>query len=155
MKLLVLAQRATDNPAWAALRDSLRKEGDFAANRGMGKFWVVLAAIVVITVIVSTVMRLRPVRSRVLGVPPRRLFQQAAKSVGISRLNRFLLLRAAYASRLEHPTVMLITPQLMETHAGEWADHFPIASLRRFLRSRVNQVAATLFGPAGAPPNSA
>lgn len=155
MNLTLLAQQAAQNPAWAALRDSLRKEGDFAASRGMGKFWLVLGAAVVIVVIVSTFMRLRPVRSRVLGVPPRRLFQQAAKSLGIGRLNRFLLLRAAYASRLEHPTVMLITPQLMETHAGDWADHFPITSLRRFLRSRVNQVAAALFGPADAPPKSA
>lgn len=146
MKLLLLAQQAVENPAWAALRDSMRKEGDFARPSHMGTLLLIVLGGVLLAVIVETVRRLGPLRGRVLGMPSRRLFQQTARSVGIGRLDRFLLLRAACASRLEHPTVMLMTPQLMEAHAGEWADQFPITSLRRFLRARVNQVAAGLFG---------
>ena len=146
MNLLLLAQQANNNPGWAALRDSMRKEGQYTGQGHMRLFWMVLGGLALLAVVISVMKNLRPVRTRVLAAPPRRLFQQAAKSLGIGALNRFLLLRAAYASRLEHPTVMLITPELMESHAGEWADHFPITSLRRFLRSRVNQVSAALFG---------
>lgn len=146
MQLLMLAQQAGGNPAWSALRDSMRKEGDFAREGGMGAFLVIVLGSIALAVVVETVRRLQPMKGRALGVPPRRLFQQAAKSLGIGRFNRFLLLRAAYAGRLEHPTVMLITPQLMERHAGEWADQFPITSLRGYLRTRVNQVATALFG---------
>lgn len=145
MNLLLLAQQAVDNPAFAALRDSMRKEGEYARINHMGSFWTVVGIATVLALVISAVARLRPLQSRALAVPPRRLFLQAAKSLGIGRLNRFLLFRAACASRLEHPTVMLITPHLFETHAGEWADHFPIASLRRFLRNRVNQVKAGVF----------
>ena len=152
MQLLMLAQQAVDHQTWAALRDSLRKEGEFAREGGMGAFLVIVLGSIALAVVVETVRRLQPMKGRAVGLPPRRLFQQAAKSLGIGRVNRFLLLRAAYAGRLEHPTVMFITPQLMERHAGEWADQFPIASLRRFLRARVNQVATALFGKSGATP---
>lgn len=145
MKLLLLAQQAVENPTWTALRDSMRKEGDYARPSHMGSLWLIILGGALLAVIVETVRRLGPLRGRVLSAPPRRLFQHAARSVGISRLDRFLLLRAAGAGRLEHPTVMLITPELFETHAGEWADQFPIKTIRRYLRGRVNLVKSSLF----------
>lgn len=145
MRLFLLAQQAVENPTWAALRDSLRKEGDFARPSHMGSLWLIILGGALLAVVVETVRRLGPLRTRALGLPSRRLFQQAARSVGIGRFDRFLLLRAAYSSRLQHPTVMLITPQLFETHAGEWADQFPIKTLRRYLRGRVNHAKSYVF----------
>ena len=146
MSTLLLAQQAVENPTWAALRDSMRKEGQFADHGGMaGLGWVVAGAALAV-LLAWAVQRLRPTKHKVLGAPPKRLFLQAAKSLGIGYINRIVLLRAAYASRLDHPTLMLLTPHLMEEHAGEWADRFPVWSLRRTLRARINQMSRDIFG---------
>jgi len=146
MGLMLLAQTAGTDASLAALRASMRKEGAFADRgqiEGIGTaLLIALAAIIVIWL----VYKLRPVRNSSVGAPPKRLFVQAAKSLGVGFINRCILLRAAYSSRLEHPIVLFLTPQLMEQHAGEWADRFPVWSLRGTLRARVDQMQRDIFG---------
>jgi len=146
MNLLLLAQQVGTDASLAALRDSLRKKGDFADRGQIAGIGFIAAIAIAAIVLIWAVYKLRPAKRTIVGAPPKRLFVQAAKSLGIGFIDRLILLRAACAAGIDHPVMLFLTRELMEQHAGNWADEFPVWSLRSTIRRRVDQIQQQIFG---------
>jgi hypothetical protein len=77
---------------------------------------------------------------------PRRLFNQALKSLGIGLPDRIMMRMIARKARIPQPTVMLLSPALLQRHAATWLNSITIPMLRRRARARLRTVAARAFG---------
>ncbi len=76
---------------------------------------------------------------------PAKLFSCALKKLGASLTDRILLRLAARNSGLQHPTLILFSPELFERYAGMWADSIAVKPLRDYTRERFNLLAETAF----------
>lgn len=76
---------------------------------------------------------------------PAKLFSCALKKLGASLTDRILLRVAARSSGLQHPTLILFSPELFERYAGMWADSITVKPLREYARKRINILAEMAF----------
>ena len=80
------------------------------------------------------------------GSRPRRLFNKALKSLGVSLPDRVMMRMIARKARIPQPSVMLFSPALLQRHSAAWIDSIGVPMIRRRARARLKVVAARAFG---------
>lgn len=134
---------------WEAVRDHLDKGGSPYAP---------LVAVLVILALAAVLCLLNRVQQRGSKQSktddPKRLFRDVLRTLDLSIMQRDLLRRMAADLRPEHPTVMLLTPELFAEHADRWQKEVEargqsVAGLSDSLAS----LAAALFGQDPQPPD--
>ncbi len=118
--------------------------------------------VAVVIAIIATFLVARAIWRRKSGVGgpsrPFRLFTHALKKLGVRLPDRILLRMAARQCGLRHPVIILFSPELLERHAGDWADSISLKPLQAHARRRVDalaEVAFTTEPAADAPANDA
>ncbi len=76
---------------------------------------------------------------------PMRLFSQAMRRLGIGWPDRLLMRVIVRRARLPHPTVLLLSPPMLERHAVRWADSLSITPLRNHVRGRLKAISQKAF----------
>lgn len=80
-----------------------------------------------------------------VGTHPMRLFARGLKVLGIGIVDRLVLEVVARRCGVPHPAAMLVSPTLLESHAGQWADGLTPTAVSRFVRSRVDVLRDAAF----------
>jgi hypothetical protein len=106
----------------------------------------VTAVVAVILLLALLHQRRQRAEASPLAGRPMRLFSQALKHLDVSLADRLLMRFVARKSQLPHPTVMLLSPALLERYTATCVDALPLSTLRRHLRTRLKTVAAKAFG---------
>lgn len=86
----------------------------------------------------------RPVAAR----NPRRFFSTMLRQLGASYTDRLLMHQAAHHAQLAQPAMMLLSPELFQRYALDWADLLRLRFFRLRVRARFEAIAARAFNPA-------
>jgi hypothetical protein len=127
-----------------AFRNTLEREGD-APSPLATALVVVLTLLSICLVLYFIAQRSRPAGAEVRRRPPLRFFTHLLRQLGLSWSDRQLLRRAAIHGGLPQPAILLLSPELLERHAGRWADSLPFKSMRRRARRRLAAIEARAF----------
>ncbi|MFH1416676.1 MAG: hypothetical protein ABII12_00095 [Planctomycetota bacterium] len=77
---------------------------------------------------------------------PSKLFTVSLKQMGVSFSDRILMRIIASKTGLKHPTLMLLSPELLERHAGGFVDEIGERNpLREYARTRLDGIASKAF----------
>ncbi len=83
---------------------------------------------------------------------PSRLLSLSLKQMGISFADRVLMRIIANKIGLKHPTIMLMSPDLLERHAGGFLDEIGERNpLRDYARTRLGEIAKQAFAEPAPP----
>jgi len=74
---------------------------------------------------------------------PRRLFHEVLRCLPVNVPQRDLLRRMARELRLDHPTVLVLSPRLLRTHANRWMSAERRAN--ETTRQRLDELSRALF----------
>jgi hypothetical protein len=116
----------------------------FAGGGSTSAFVVVLlliAATFLLLAVIAVIAR-RWRRRRVYS--PRGLFLQSLRELALTVPQRELLRRIARELRLEHPTILLLSPTIFVEHANAWMSTTRNANLAT--RDRLSALARAIFG---------
>jgi len=116
----------------------------FAAGGSVSEFILVLTTILVMMVILYAVMRHGVRRRQGVLNHQRKLFDQLIRSQDLGVGHRDMLRRIARDLRLEHPTVLLLSPQLLRIHANQWMSATQVVSDSQ--RLQIDELSTHLFG---------
>lgn len=145
-KLLLLADTGSDSAR--KLQDAFRNQrpGEVSPFETTAQFLIVLVLVMaaLFIVIKLTQRRSMPAAAR----NPRRFFSQMLKKLGAGWLDRIILHRVARHAGIAHPAMMLISPELLEKHAGSWADRISVPFIRDSIRQRITRIANRAFASA-------
>jgi len=76
---------------------------------------------------------------------PHRLFGKLLRELGLPFSDRFLLRRIARHARLDNPSLILLSPQLMARYAHRWAGLIAADGLKRRGLSKTDAICRRLF----------
>ncbi len=103
---------------------------------------IVLAALILVAKIIKR--NSRPVAAR----NPRRFFSSMLRRLGASYTDRLLMHQAAHHAQLAQPAMLLLSPELFQRYALDWADQLRFGFFRRRVRARFEAIADRAFAPA-------
>ncbi len=127
-----------------AFRNSLdRGQGEYSALVTAGYFIAGLFAVSLIAYLL--VRRTQRSEGERTARPPLRFFGTLLAQLGVSWPDRFLLRLVARNAGLPNPSVMLLSPDILERHAGEWVDGLGVPFVRSYLRNRLDQLRLKAF----------
>lgn len=142
-----LAQQDHSNPAHR-LREAFRnyranpEESPFASLQSL---LVVMGIVLLVLFAATRIIRQksRPVAAR----NPRRLFSTLLQQLGATYTDRLLMHQAAHHAQLAQPAMMLLSPELFQRYAINWADQLRIGFFRQRVHARFEAIAARAFAP--------
>ena len=121
----------------------------FSAGGSTEGFIVVLLSMAALFVLLYVLSRtLRRWRFRQTD-NPRKLFHEVIRNLPLTIPQRELLRRMARDLGLDHPAVMLLSPQIFRTHANQWMAASRNANAAT--RDRLLTLSGSLFGPHATP----
>lgn len=119
------------------------------ANTAPPDWGTIAVLITVLAAVIFALVLTRRIRQRQSGElfakRPYKLFAYALRELGVRYSDRVLARMAARSCGLRQPTVMLFSPDLMESTIGHWANSLALGPLRRHARERFNVIAAKAF----------
>jgi hypothetical protein len=95
--------------------------GHFARGGRWSELIAVLLALAGCVLLLALVYRVHHAARRREPNHPSRLFRSLSRGLGLSARQRRILRRMAADLGLEHPAVMLLSPQLFREHSAAWA----------------------------------
>lgn len=112
----------------------------------VGNLLLILGIILMVLVVAAKIVKRnsRPVAAR----NPRRFFSTMLRQLGASYTDRLLMHHAAQHAQLAQPAMMLLSPELFQRYALDWADRLRIRFFRQRVRARFEAIAARAFNPA-------
>ncbi len=118
-------------------------EGEPSEIRQVLGFFIMVAAVIVAMFVVRAIWKHKTDKG--VGRKPSKLFAYALKQLGLRLSDRLLLRYAARNCDLQHPAIMLMSPQLLERSAGRWADSITVKPIREHARRRIAVLAEKAF----------
>lgn len=87
-------------------------------------------------------------RAAPVGRQPGRLFRATLRELDLAWSDRIVLMFVARSAGLRHPTVMLLSPVLLERYVRAWSKRVSIPGVRVAAWRRMSNVSVRLFGEA-------
>lgn len=115
----------------------------FAAGGSIADFVLALTGLLVAFAILYGLMRWKMQRSKGVIYSPRKMFDKSLRAVSIRVDQRDMLRRIARDLRLDHPTVLLLSPQLLTLYGNQWMS--ATKSVSETQRQQLDDLSATLF----------
>ncbi|GJQ27180.1 MAG: hypothetical protein HBSAPP02_22120 [Phycisphaerae bacterium] len=117
-----------------------------SAFSSVGNLLLILGIILAVLVVAARIVRQnnQPVAAR----KPRRFFSYMLKQLGATYTDRLLMHQAAHHAQLAQPAMMLLSPELFQRYALNWADQLRLRFFRQRVRARFETIAARAFAPA-------
>lgn len=117
-----------------------------SAFSSVGNLLLILGIVLAVIIVVGEIVKRnsRPVAAR----NPRRFFSTMLRQLGATYTDRLLMHYAAQHAQLAQPAMMLLSPELFQRYALDWADHLRIRFFRQRVRARFETIAARAFKPA-------
>lgn len=125
----------------------------FATGGSTGRFAAVLAAIAALFLVMVLIAWLIQRRRQKRVYNPKALFQDVLRQLPLTVPQRDLLRRLARDLRLEHPTVLLLSPQLFLESANAWMELARRANPAT--RAQLDDLARAIFAESTASPVAA
>ncbi|QDV91709.1 hypothetical protein RAS2_28130 [Phycisphaerae bacterium RAS2] len=112
----------------------------------VGNLLLILGIVLAVLIVVAKIVRRnsRPVAAR----NPRRFFSTTLKRLGATYTDRLLMHQAAHQAQLAQPAMMLLSPELFQRYALDWADQLRLGFFRRRVRARFQAIADRAFAAA-------
>lgn len=90
-------------------------------------------------------------RAEPVARQPYRLFRRTMAASGLGLVDRMLLRMIVRANALPHPTILLLSPQLLEECGRVWAGRVRLPPVRSAAWQRLSEIARNLYGQPLAP----
>jgi hypothetical protein len=141
---LILAQVSTAAGESIAPIDRLHGIRDrFATGGSIADFVLAITLILVGLALLYGVMRWGAKRRSGVFYNPQKLFDKSLRTLGLRVDQRDLVRKIARDLRLEHPTVLLLSPQLLNLYANQWMSATKTATEAQ--REQIDTLSTHLF----------
>lgn len=127
--------------------DSIRHSFNSGFDRYFVGFFLVVTAIIVTTICVKLILWLNQTyfqQAKVAGQPDN-FFKTLLNQLDLDDRERKLLTAMAVGSRLRHPAMMLLSPNLLNWTRQVWLDESGPNVVNRQVHSRIDSLRAKLF----------
>lgn len=131
--ITLIAQNAPPMDRLRGIRDR------FAEGGSSSEVLLALFGVAMLLVLAYAIVEFRKRRSRALYSPDR-VFEQLLREIISSHQQRHLLRRIARERKLPHPAVLLLSADLLESHANQWMGDTEIDAVRQQVAAAIATV---------------